>query len=103
VEKEFNGSEGRLYHTGHNLSIGVLKALLHSDTLPPIRPHLLQQNHTPYRPSVQRQESVGLFLVNIPNPIHHSQKMSLIKVTYGGRGKGRGYSQEHEQLPLGAV
>jgi hypothetical protein len=33
-------------HTGCSLSTGYLKAHPHSDTLLPIRPHLLEQGHT---------------------------------------------------------
>lgn len=37
--------KARIY-TGWSLSIEDLKAHLHSDTLPPARPHLHQQGHT---------------------------------------------------------
>jgi hypothetical protein len=33
-------------YTGQSLSIGDLKACPHNDTLPPTRPHPLQQGHT---------------------------------------------------------
>jgi hypothetical protein len=35
-----------LFHTGQSFSIGDLKAYPNSDTLPPTRLHLLQQDHT---------------------------------------------------------
>ena len=48
LEKEFRvlrldpqEEEATVYHKEHSLSIGDLKVGLHSDTLPPIRPHLL--------------------------------------------------------------
>ena len=51
-------------NTGQSLSIGGLKACLHSDALPPTRPHLFQYDHTSYGchflwPSIETHESVG--------------------------------------------
>ena len=46
-----------------SLSILDIKAYLHSDTLPPTRPHLLQQSHTPYGSSIQKHESMGVMYI----------------------------------------
>ena len=53
LEKELRGThldpqaEGQtMCHVGHNLSIQDLKEHLQIDTLPPMRPRLLQQGHT---------------------------------------------------------
>ena len=58
-------------HTGHSVSIGDVKAHLHSVTLPPTRPHLLQQGHTyfnkatppnsanPYGLNIQTYQTMG--------------------------------------------
>jgi hypothetical protein len=48
-------------HTGHNLNIGDLKSPLHSDAVPPARPHLLIVP-LPYGPSIHTRESMGAIL-----------------------------------------
>jgi hypothetical protein len=42
---ELRQQKGTVSHTGHSLSIGDLKAHPNSNTLPLIRPHLLQEGH----------------------------------------------------------